>query len=135
MGRGRVGPLDGFEAGSLGCLAVCGPDFSQCREVGKLIEMDDTFSDIGFWDVWASGPDDAFAVGSEGTIVHYDGTAWTPMTSGVDDHLFGVWGSGPSDVFAVGDQGIILHYDGDDWSEMTSTTPGSDATNSGSRVA
>jgi hypothetical protein len=29
--------------------------------------------------IWASAPDDAFAAGTTGTLLHYDGTGWTPV--------------------------------------------------------
>ncbi len=43
---------------------------------------------------------DVFAVGRYGTIVHYDGSAWSPMSSGTGQGLRSIWGG--SDVFAVG---------------------------------
>ena len=58
---------------------------------------------------------DVFAVGGNGTILHYDGASWTPQTSGTALALFGVWGVSGSDVFAVGQHGIVLHYDGTRW--------------------
>ena len=72
--------------------------------------------------VWGSGPNDVFAVGAQGTILHYDGATWKPMTSGANADLEGVWGSGPQDVFVVGAEGMVLHYDGTSWSSMPSTT-------------
>ena len=47
---------------------------------------------------------DVFAVGDGGTILHYNGSTWSSMTSGTTNYLRGVWGSSGSDVFAVGDQ-------------------------------
>ena len=70
--------------------------------------------------VWGSSPSDVFAVGERGTILHYDGSAWSAMASGTSNRLNGVWGSSSSDVFAVGEPGTILHYDGSAWSAMTS---------------
>jgi hypothetical protein len=63
--------------------------------------------------VWGSSGSDIFAVGDHGTILHYDGTAWSTMTSGMTDWLYGVWGSSDSDVFAVGYNGTTLHYGGE----------------------
>ena len=68
--------------------------------------------------VWGSGPDNIFAVGDSGTILHYNGTAWTAMDSGSTSNLKGVWGSALNDVYAVGDSGIILHYNGTAWRAM-----------------
>ncbi|MBI4285755.1 MAG: hypothetical protein HY670_07635 [Chloroflexi bacterium] len=77
-----------------------------------------------FYDIWGSSSSDVFAVGSGGTILHYDGTSWSEMTSGTMDTLLAAWGSSASDVFAIGDRGTILHYDGTSWSEMDTGTTG-----------
>ena len=70
--------------------------------------------------VWGSSDSDVFAVGDNGTILHYNGTTWSRMSSGTNQYLFGVWGSSATDVFAVGDNGTILHYNGTTWSLMFS---------------
>lgn len=78
-----------------------------------------------FGGVWGSSASDVFAVGAEvstgGTILHYDGVAWSQMNSTATG-LLGVWGSGQNDIFAVGGGGTILHYDGVNWSVMDSGT-------------
>src|SRR5258706_2462232 len=74
--------------------------------------------------VWGSSGTDVFAVG-EGTILHYDGAAWHPMTVPSTSVLYqAVWGSGPADVYAVGSVGnigIVDHYDGTAWSNVVSS--------------
>jgi photosystem II stability/assembly factor-like uncharacterized protein len=60
--------------------------------------------------IWGNSGSNVFAVGSEGTILHYDGTTWSTMTSGSTADLRGVWGSSGSDLFAVGTSGTVLHY-------------------------
>jgi hypothetical protein len=60
------------------------------------------------YEVWGTGPADVFAVGESGTVLHFDGTAWT-ATRPTSRSLLGVWGSSPSDVYAVGNRGTILH--------------------------
>ena len=72
--------------------------------------------------VWGSSDSDVYAVGGSGTILHYDGRAWSAMSSSTDGVLLGVWGSSGSDVYAVGLNGTILHYDGSAWSAMHSGT-------------
>jgi hypothetical protein len=72
--------------------------------------------------VWGSSGSDVFAVGQYNTILHYNGSAWSSMTSGTTNGLKGVWGSSGSDVFAVGNSGTILHYNGSAWSSMASGT-------------
>jgi hypothetical protein len=69
--------------------------------------------------VWASASNDIFAVGLQGTIVHYDGASWASMTSGTTEDLYAVWAAAGNSVFAAGDNGTILHYDGSSWSVMT----------------
>jgi len=73
-------------------------------------------------DVWGNSGSDVFAVGENGTIVHYDGSNWSAMSSGTTEHLFGVWCNTGSDVFVVGAKGTILHYDGISWNSMASGT-------------
>jgi hypothetical protein len=75
--------------------------------------------------VWSSAPNYATAVGDSGLIVHYDGSAWTPQTSGTTQHLEALWGiaSGASaTIFAVGGGGTILSFDGTSWHAQTSGT-------------
>jgi len=70
--------------------------------------------------VWSASASNAFAVGTGGKILHYDGTGWTPQPSPILADLAGVWGSSGTDVFAVGRGGTILHYDGATWSRQSS---------------
>jgi hypothetical protein len=72
--------------------------------------------------VWGSSPSDVFAVGDAGTILHYNGTSWSIMTSGTTCSLSDIWGSSSTDVFAVGHDGTILHYDGSNWHPMNTGT-------------
>src|SRR5215831_18736214 len=62
--------------------------------------------------IWGSEASDVWAVGDSGTILHWDGSAWSSVSSGTTNALRAVWGSGASDVWAVGDFGTILHWDG-----------------------
>ena len=71
----------------------------------------------GLQGVWGNSAVEVFAVGVAGGIYHYNGSAWSSMTSGVTADLRAVWGTSSSDVFAVG-EGVILHFDGSIWSVM-----------------
>ena len=71
------------------------------------------------YSVWGSSCRNVFAVGYNGTILHYNGSTWSTMTSGTTMGLNGVWGSSANNVFAVGWSGTILHYDGNTWTKMT----------------
>ena len=94
------------------------PAFPVCSADWSMVSPAPTESNL--YGVWGSGPDDVFAVGAGGVIVHYDGIDWSAMNSGAACDLNGVWGDSGSDVFAVGDAGTILHYDGAAWSAMDS---------------
>ena len=67
--------------------------------------------------VCGTSTSNVFAVGAAGRILHYNGTAWTPMTSPTSRTLVRAWGSGASDVWAVGDS-VLLHYDGTAWKSV-----------------
>src|SRR3989454_8153249 len=72
--------------------------------------------------VWGSASTDVWAVGASGTILHWDGSAWSGFPSGTTNFLYGVWGSASTDVWAVGGGGTILHWDGSAWSPVSSGT-------------
>ncbi len=70
--------------------------------------------------VWGTGPADYWAVGDNGTIMHFDGNDWQPSPTGVEDRLYGIYGSGPNDIYAVGGtgRGLILRWNGSSWIEF-----------------
>jgi hypothetical protein len=82
--------------------------------------------------IWGAGAADVWAVagglgGAQGyaNLIHWDGSAWSPVSSGTDDNLYGVWGTGPNDVWAAGAsgvEGVIVHYDGTGWTRAFSST-------------
>lgn len=69
--------------------------------------------------LWGTGPNNIWAVGLLGTILHFDGAKWAldpasgQLSGGAVDAL---WGSSSTDVWAVGEGGKILHYNGSAWS-------------------
>ena len=75
--------------------------------------------------VWGSSATDIWAVGTAGTILHYDGAKCSSVQSGTDLPLYAVWGSSASDVWAVGatrdDPGTprtALHFNGTTWTSV-----------------
>lgn len=72
--------------------------------------------------IWAAGPNEAWAVGSEGTILHVggagDGGAVASMAPLPVD-LADVFGRSSQDVWAVGRWGTAFHFDGGRWSTVT----------------
>lgn len=57
--------------------------------------------------VAAKAANDAWAVGLDGTLLHWNGTAWAPEDLGTSKDLYAVW-AGPSDVVIAGAGGTIL---------------------------
>jgi len=98
------------------CLLFSTPAQSQ------ITEMDSPTESVDFSDVWGTSAHDVFAVGTDGTIVHYDGDQWTLMDTPTQHNLTSVWGTKSNNIYVVGDAGTILHYDGTAWSEMESGT-------------
>lgn len=87
--------------------------------------------------VYAVAPNDIWAVGSKvliattGTLImHYDGSAWTEVTSipwvRNAQRLNAVMATGPADAWAVGAEGpktIALHWDGANWNPTDAAPP------------
>jgi photosystem II stability/assembly factor-like uncharacterized protein len=67
---------------------------------------------------------EGWAVGANGTILHYNDPTWSLMTSPTTSDLKGVsFLSGASnDGYAVGVGGVIIHWNGSAWSTVTSPT-------------
>ena len=74
--------------------------------------------------VWGTGPDDVFVVGgdAQGSVMHFDGTAWSAMTVPTAPLLVWCFGFASDDVFAVGLGGTALHYDGTEWTALATGT-------------
>jgi hypothetical protein len=68
--------------------------------------------------IWGTSATNAFAVGAGGRILHFDGTAWTAMTSPTTGRLVRLWGNGPNNVWAAGDT-VVLRYNGTAWKPAT----------------
>jgi hypothetical protein len=66
----------------------------------------------GLYGVSGSSASNIYAVGYNGTIVHFDGTSWSAQNSGTTEQLSGVWVGAQGEVYAVGVHGTILYDDG-----------------------
>ncbi len=65
---------------------------------------------------------DVYAVGNNGTIMHYNGNIWEKMPSGTTNNLGSIWGITSNNLFAVGNNGTIIHFNGSTWSPLSSET-------------
>lgn len=59
--------------------------------------------------VWSINPNDAWAVGGAGTILHLSASGWHAVPSGTTSALRAVWAASSENVWAVGDNGVVLH--------------------------
>jgi len=66
---------------------------------------------------WSNGGE-LWASGADGTIVHFDGTAWEVEESGTSASLQAIFGFSAKDIWAAGEEGTVLHYDGESWSKL-----------------
>jgi hypothetical protein len=55
-------------------------------------------------------------------MAHFDGKAWSVVSSGTTMDLRAIATCGSADAWAVGDQGTILHWNGTSWNPMESGT-------------
>jgi hypothetical protein len=89
-------------------------------------------------DVRGTSTSDYFVVGvplssQNVSVLHYDGSQWTPEQAPGGIGLQGVWGSATNDVFAAGyhlgqTTPAIIHFDGSSWTEqpVPAIAPGPD---------
>ena len=73
--------------------------------------------------VWGSGPNDIYAVGQNGVILHWEGSEFREMGAGISQDLIGIWGRGPSDITVVGGRGNaeLAHFNGVEWQRAPSS--------------
>jgi hypothetical protein len=72
--------------------------------------------------VWGSSPEDIWAVGQRGTLVHWDGVDWNKERNTVIDStytLWDIWGFDENNVFVgankQGEDVILYKYNGTNW--------------------
>ncbi|HMA32876.1 MAG TPA: hypothetical protein VKY74_00240, partial [Chloroflexia bacterium] len=73
-------------------------------------------------DVATLSPDDAWAVGSSGAILHFTAGTWTPVPGPANVGLNALQMLSPTDGYAVGS--AILHWDGLRWTQVATPTAG-----------
>lgn len=70
--------------------------------------------------VAANAPNDVWAVGALGEVLHFDGTHWSARWAPTKDTLRAIWLSG-SEAWAVGDNSTVLHYADGAWESISVT--------------
>jgi hypothetical protein len=84
-----------------------------------------------FYSVYMLDLNNAWTVGELGTILHWDGTQWTTVTSSTMYVFYSVFMTGPDDGWAVGKWGtlipqnytnVVLHWNGTQWAYVGGPT-------------
>lgn len=60
-----------------------------------------------------------YAVGDSGTVVSWNGVAWSILDSGTRSNFYGIWGAGGNDFWAVGKGGTAQHFKDGAWSSVS----------------
>ncbi len=99
----------------------------------------ENMSSLGNWTCWDDGTIDpchnfslysvsmtskqnGWAVGENGSILHWDGQKWTMITSPTAENLNAVQMRNASDGWAVGSTGTVLRWNGTTWSPISFPT-------------
>lgn len=117
--EGAAPSTDASDAGSdedadTGCDAAdesCSPGIG-CDEAPWCPVPVDLSSFSSLTAVWGSAKNDVWAVGSNGTVLHWDGVAWVTTPTTRVNTFNAVWGSGPNDVWIASATDTIFHADG-----------------------
>lgn len=76
---------------------------------------------------WVHGTatDDVWVGGVQGTVLHWNGTAWTDWSLDIDEAIWGIHALSASEVYAVGgqsgfggDRAVLLRREGDGWASL-----------------
>jgi hypothetical protein len=75
--------------------------------------------------IFGESPSKVWAAGADGTVLHFDGVAWSAVGHGIPDlsgiSLRGIWGE-EGHLYVVGDKGTVLHKVGANWTREPSLT-------------
>jgi hypothetical protein len=90
-----------------------------------------SLNDLSLNAIWGSSATNAYAVGSLGTILFFNGSSWTNLTSSklvspititTGINLYCIWGSSANDVYTGGELGKLFHFNGSEWSSVNAGT-------------
>jgi hypothetical protein len=98
-------------------LAACGPDPLEPKWEVQMEEQPNALLSV-----WGTSESDIWAAGAGQTVLHFDGTAWTPRETGFAGDLWWVFGFEGGPVYFGGGGGVIVRLRDGVFDKMT--TPG-----------
>ncbi len=114
-----VSPTDGWAVGAgggvVGCHAVSGDCSTMSSWTLQAYTAPRALSGVS-----CASTSLCFAVGNQGQISYYNGTAWSNFASPTANTLYSVHMISATDGWAVGAGGAILRWDGTAWSVVSS---------------
>jgi len=85
------------------------------RVGGGDLESIDTGVKKNIYGMWGAAPDNLYAVGAQGTLVHWDGGGWSLQAGFATQDLKSIYGLDAQHVWAVGLGGAAGEFDGIAW--------------------
>jgi photosystem II stability/assembly factor-like uncharacterized protein len=104
----------GFETGEVKAASVEG-------SLGSWEPVSSPVSGV-LYSVSMTSASNGWAVGENGTILHWNGSAWSTTSSPTGLDLYVVKMISQNDGWAAGEFGVILHWDGVSWNPVDSPT-------------
>lgn len=129
-GAGFVAVPTDTRSALFGVVAVEGSVFAVGAggTIQRYIRVDDRFTAMAsstralLYAAWGDRASNVYAVGSGGTLLHFDGSSWQSIATDTKQSLLDIWGSGPQDIYVVGSGGLVLHFDGKTWARVETGT-------------
>jgi hypothetical protein len=121
----RVGSGRGWLGILLGCISFHGNVEAGLPAPWRFVNPWPQGNDL--LAVWAPGPDQLYAGGHGGVILHWNGAQWVTMATPTQKTIFALHGTSATDIWAVGgdpytdnvtNRCLILRFDGTSWKEQ-----------------
>jgi hypothetical protein len=116
--------LAGLVMGGSQFIVAVGDSGKIERLTNNVWACPEAVGNVNLRDAWGLNTSDFWAVGSQGAVMHWDGTSWSSAAiSGISSiELQGISGRSAQDIWVVGEQGTVLHYDGTSWGKVAFPT-------------
>ena len=73
--------------------------------------------------IWGTSPDNIYAVGNGGVVLHFDGTNWAQMNAGISENLVSMIGFSANEIYALSSD-AVYKFNGISWSVFNAAQGG-----------